>query len=342
MPSPGRLSRHPPQSTANLSQAPVSPGERIPPMLRGEMKAIPLLLLALSLTAAAANPSAADRAAILKLAGTHDITFHFEETAAVAPDYRIKTKPYDESATEVVVVAEDTPERITLQHLLLVPGKDGAPRVIKHWAQVWTWQDTEILDYAGSDGIHLWEKVRLSEEQAAGTWSQLITQVDDSPRYEGYGRWVHENGESYWQSEPTRRPLPRREYSKRDDYDYLLVTNRHTLTPDGWIHEQDNRKVVDRDGKPAQVLCHEYGLNRYTRTENGDSQVALDWWRDHHPFWDTVRTLWIESGEAAPESFTYTTYKDGEMLSKRITRLEKEQPASESITESLRPYLIVR
>lgn len=308
-------------------------------MLRAEMKAIPFLL-AISL-AATAEPSPEDRAAILKLAGTHDITFHFEETAAVAPDYTLKTKAYDESATEAIVVAEDTPTRITLQHLLLVSGKES-PRIIKHWAQVWTWEDTEILDYAGTDGDHLWQKIQLSDDQAAGTWSQLITQVDDSPRYEGYGRWVHENGESYWESGPTRRPLPRRESSKRDDYDYLTVTNRHTLTPTGWIHEQDNRKVVDRENKPAQVLCHEYGLNTYTRSENNDAEVALNWWRENHLFWDSVRTVWIDSGESASKSFTYTTFKNGESLSKLIDRLEKEQAASDIIVKALQPYLIVQ
>ena len=309
-------------------------------MLRSEMNALPLLL-ALSLAVSASEPPSEDRAAILKMAGTHQIAFHFEETAAVAPEYKLKTKPYDESATEVVVVAEDTPTRITLQHLLLVSGKD-APRVIKHWAQVWTWQDTEILDYAGSDGDHHWEKIHLSNDQARGTWSQLITQVDDSPRYEGYGRWTHANGETFWQSEPTRRPLPRREYSKRDDYDYLLVTNRHTLTPNGWIHEQDNRKVVDREEKPAQVLCHEYGLNTYTRSDSSDEKIAIQWWADNRQFWDAVRTQWIDSGESAPQSFSYSTFKNDESLSKLITRLEKEKASPEAISKALQPYLIIQ
>lgn len=308
-------------------------------MLCGEMNAIPLLF-ALSLTAAA-DPAPEDRAAILKMAGTHQITFHFEETAAIAPGYTIKSKPYDESATEVIVVAEDTPTRIILQHLLLVPGKDS-PQIIKHWAQVWTWEDTEILDYAGTDGDHLWVKLQLTDDQAAGTWSQLITQVDDSPRYEGYGRWVHARGESYWESAPTRRPLPRREYSKRDDYDYLLVTNRHTSTPGGWIHEQDNRKVADREGMPAQVLCHEYGLNTYTHGENGDAEFALTWWNDRRPFWDTVRTVWIDSGESASKSFTYSTHKNGESLSKLIDRLEEEKTSPELIVKALQPYLIIQ
>lgn len=304
------------------------------------MNTIPLLL-ALTLAVSASEPPPEDRAAILKMVGTHQITFHFKETTAIAPDYEIRPKSYDESATEVIVVAEDTPTRITLQHLLLVPGKD-APRVIKHWAQVWTWQDTEILDYAGSDGDHQWAKIRLSDEQARGTWSQLVTQVDDSPRYESYGRWTHAKGETSWQSEPTRRPLPRREYTKRDDYDYLLVTNHHTLTSNGWIHKQDNRKVVDREENPAQILCHEYGLNTYVRTDSSDETHAIQWWTENQDFWNAVRTQWIESGESAPNSFSYSTFKNDESLSKLISRLEKEKASPEVISKSLQPFFIVR
>lgn len=287
-------------------------------------------------------PPREDREAILAMAGSHEITFHFEETTAVSPDYRLRTKAYDEDAREIIAVVEDRPTRITLQHLLVTEDEQGEPYVIKHWAQVWTWQDTELLDYTGEDGIHEWRKVRLSEEQAAGTWSQLVTQVDDTPRYEGYGRWTHARGESSWQSEPTRRPLPRREYSKRDDYDYLLVTNRHTLTPGGWAHFQDNRKVVDREGGPVHVLCFETGLNTYTRAEVPHGEAAEAWWSEHGPFWDEVRNFWVSAGEEAGRSFAYTTHKDGESLRKLLKRFQSSPPATAELSAALQPYLILR
>jgi hypothetical protein len=299
-------------------------------------------LLAVTSLASAAEPPAKDRQAILAMAGTHAVTFEFKETAAIAPGYKLKTKPYKETATEVVIVVEDTPERIALQNLLVVRDKDGKPHVIKHWAQIWTWQDTEILDYCGSEEDHLWNKTELTPEQAAGTWSQLVTNVDDTPRYEGYGRWTHNNGESSWQSGPTRRPLPRREYSARDDYDYLTVTNRHALTPNGWLHYQDNRKVVDREGEDKRVLCYESGLNTYTRTESTDAAVALTWWKENRGFWDGVRKFWTESGEKAPASFTYSTHQNGEGLSKLIERLEKEKPAPEAVATALQAYVVTR
>lgn len=304
------------------------------------MKHIIALTAAATSLAIAAEPPAQDRQAILAMAGTHAVTFEFQETAAIAPHYKAKTKPYKETATEVVIVVEDSPERIALQNLLVVPGKEGKPQVIKHWAQIWTWQDTELLDYCGSEEDHLWNKVSLPAEQAAGTWSQLVTNIDDTPRYEGYGKWTHENGESSWQSGPTRRPLPRREYSTRDDYDYLIVTNRHTLTTGGWIHDQDNRKVVDRDGEGKQVLCFETGLNTYTRTESPEAEIALAWWKENQAFWNGVRNFWLQSGEEASASFTYSTHQNGEGLTKLIERLEKEKPAPEAVASALQAYVV--
>ncbi len=304
------------------------------------MQRITPLLILLSSPAVFAAPPAKDREAILSMAGAHAVTFRFHETAAIAPDYKLKAKPYEETATEVIRVVEDSPERIALQHLLVVPGEEGKAMVIKHWAQVWTWQDTELLDYCGSEEDHAWKKITLSADQAAGTWSQLVTSIDDTPRYEGHGKWVHGNGQSFWQSGPTRRPLPRREYSKRDDYDYLLVTNRHSLTPNGWVHEQDNRKVVDREGEEAHTLCHEFGINTYTRTESEQAAVALAWWEENGGFWDTVRDFWIESGEKATASFSYSTHEGGEGLSKVLGRLEKEKPAADKVIAALQPFVV--
>ncbi|MEM1083389.1 MAG: DUF6607 family protein [Verrucomicrobiota bacterium] len=299
------------------------------------------LFFALTLTAvAAAAPPEQDRKAILAMAGNHAVDFHFQETVPVAPGYKLKEGSYDESAHEIVKVVEDSPERIALQHILVVKDKKGETKIIKHWAQVWTWQDTEILDYCGEDGVHNWKKVKLSQDEAAGTWSQLVTQVDDTPRYEGYGRWVHKMGESSWQSSPTRRPLPRREYTKRDDYDYLLVTNRHTITPIGWVHFQDNRKIVDREDEDKQVLCYEEGLNSYVRAEVPQGKAALDWWAEHGAFWDEVRTFWISAGESTEKSFSYTTSKDGESLSKLMKEMQDNPPEKGQVAERLQPFVI--
>lgn len=286
----------------------------------------------------AALPPEADRKAILAMAGTFAVDFSFRETAAIAKDYELK-KPYHEQATEYVTVAEDQPERITLQHLLVVSGDDKKPHVIKHWAQIWTWQDTELLHYHGTERKPLWKKITLTNAQAAGTWSQLVTSVDDSPRYEGYGKWNHANGESFWQSNPTHRPLPRRESTTRDDYDYLLVINRHTITANGWIHWQDNRKVIDRDHQPAMVLCYETGLNSYIKAARPEAEAAKVWWQENAEFWNRVRHFWTSSQTAAPASFTYEKHKDGKRLSRLMVELEKQKANDDAIQTALKPFL---
>ena len=69
-----------------------------------------------------------------------------------------------------------------------------------------------------------WGYRKLSKALAAkGTWTQKVFQVDDSPRYEGYATWVHVDGRHYWDSQ-TDGPLPRREYSKRSDYNVSKKT----------------------------------------------------------------------------------------------------------------------
>jgi len=232
------------------------------------------------------QPSPApDREAILAMAGTYEVSFRFEETASFLPDYQIK-QPYTASALEIIVVDEENSNRIVLQHLLQT--EHG---IIKHWRQDWLYENRILWEFQGNQ---TWKKRELSEEEAAGTWTQRVFQVDDSPRYEAIGRWHHQGGVSQWTSTPTSRPLPRREYTKRDDYDILRAVNRHTLTSSGWIHEQDNDKLVSRTG-PEYILAREWGLNSYVRTDATLGAEARQWWRDHRPFWLAVRKEWDSS-----------------------------------------------
>tara|TARA_B110000037_G_scaffold171357_1_gene194499 strand:+ start:428 stop:1348 length:921 start_codon:yes stop_codon:yes gene_type:complete len=303
------------------------------------VKAISSILFAAALYLQAAPPEA-DRTAILSMAGTFNVAFSFTEDAALSSGYEIVSKPYTASALEVVVVAEDTPERIILQHILVVEdSKKKTDVVIKHWAQVWSWEDTEMLDYAGHDGIDEWKKASVPKEEVAGKWSQLVTSVDDTPRYEGSGTWKHSHGISTWTGAETRRPLPRREYTKRDDYDYILGTNTHTIGANGWLHFQDNLKVLDRGETPV-ALAHETGLNQYVRTESPRAVAATAWWEEHQHPWNSIRAFWVNAGEKAEKTFSYTTSHDGNGLSKTLGKLVESDTDSTKIHEALSPYLI--
>jgi hypothetical protein len=121
-----------------------------------------------------------------------------------------------------------------------------------------------------------------------------VYEVTDAPRYASKGTWVHTRGESTWTSEPTLRPLPRREYSTRNDYDIVEAVNRHTITPFGWTHEQDNVKVVQRCGATPKGLVREFGFNEYRLGTDGLSQ-AFTYWKEAAPFWERVRARWSDA-----------------------------------------------
>lgn len=280
-----------------------------------------------------------DRAAILALAGKFEITFNFHETYSTANGYEIKTKKYSEKAHELVKVVEDTDTRIVLQHLLQVEGDEGS-MVVKHWGQVWTFEDKEILEYQGET---TWKKRQLNTDEARGTWSQYVTQTDDSPRYESYGKWDHSMGLSQWVSGQTNRPLPRREYKTRKDYDILVGINTHIITPQGWVHEQSNRKLVKRDNK-RHYLCHERGFNTYFRVPDHDFSVAESYWKTHSKFRESVRAHWMALINKSND-VKYTRRINGKSMRKALHMLmadpeEKKAAAPEDIPKTLTPYLI--
>ncbi|HEY8520833.1 MAG TPA: DUF6607 family protein [Gammaproteobacteria bacterium] len=245
------------------------------------------------------SPFERDRRAILAMAGGFRTTFDFIETAGFTPGFE-PDRPYQSWATEYVYVAEDRGDFIRLQHLLVMfyvdrHGEVQGPIVQKHWRQDWTYEDTDLHVYTGHNR---WRRRVLEPEAVKGRWSQAVFQVDDSPRYEAVGTWVHEGNYSAWTSELTWRPLPRRESSVRDDYHVLAGTNRHTITPTGWVQEEDNLKLaLGSDGQPAKdqpYLAREVGLARYERVTNVDFSAGDRYAERTGQFWADVRDAWAD------------------------------------------------
>src|SRR6185369_9994055 len=209
-----------------------------------------------------------DRRAILAMAGPYRVSFDFLEIARFDPALKPEA-PYQSWATEYVFVAEDRADFIALQHILEMrvldaDGKPGEPMVVRHWRQEWRYQAARFLAY---EGQNRWAPRDVPAAQRPGTWVQSVYQVDDSPRYASRGRWEHTDGMSTWISEETWRPLPRREFSVRKDYDVLVGTNRHTITATGWVQEENNLKLATAEGR---YLAREYGVARYERIRDYD------------------------------------------------------------------------
>jgi hypothetical protein len=232
-------------------------------------------------------PLDCDRRAILQMLGEFKVSFSFDETAVLAPGY--SRRPQQRSGGfETVLLIEDAGTRIDLQHILVVG--DGV--VVKHWRQTWIYQADPIWSFEGDQRFALKDR---DDATVPGSWTQFVFEVSDAPRYAGSGRWNHKYGVSTWTSDRTWRPLPRREYTKRSDYQLLNVENRHTITPGGWTHEQDNSKVQrgpTGSGAKDQVLVREFGFNDYRRIRGYGFSPGYDYWKQTSAFWTDVRQRW--------------------------------------------------
>jgi len=253
-----------------------------------------------------------DRAAILAMAGEFHVTFDFTETVPFVARYEPKAR-YRADGDEMVRVIADEGDFISLQHILVV-GEDER-RPVKHWRQDWVYEPESVLVFVGGNA---WEKRALSSEESRGRWAQIVYQVDDAPRYGALAAWRHENGMSEWTPPAELRPLPRRDATKRDDYHAIYAVNRHAITPDGWVHEQDNSKLI-LTGAP-QVLVREVGVNTYVRTDDVDFAPAEDYWAKTEAFWAAVRAEWAALERENP-AFGLTIQGEPEALYMKILEL---------------------
>lgn len=240
-----------------------------------------------------------DRRAILAMAGTFRVTFDFLEVVPFKRQDK-PNAPYQSWGTEKVYVDSDDGRNISLVHILemRIVQKDGSisePMVTKHWRQDWQYEPTHIVEYRGRDR---WQRRKLTAADSKGAWLQTVYQVDESPRYASVGRWEHSASFSTWLSGETWRPLPRREWSVRDDYHALVGTNRHTISPTGWIQEENNLKTVltsTRTVDPSQpYVAREYGVARYERIRDADFAQADAYYDRTKQFWDQVRDEWSQ------------------------------------------------
>lgn len=252
-----------------------------------------------------------DRRAILAMAGEYRVNFDFIEVAGFTENYKPQ-RPYHSWTTEKVYVIEDKGDFISLQHVLLMQmvedeGDNLPPVLVKHWRQDWKFEPTGVLTYQGHN---TWQQKTVDATSAKGAWSQTVYQVDDSPRYGGVASWQHFGNYSSWNTDTSVwRPLPRREYSMRSDYQVLLGNNRHTILPTGWVHEQQNNKVaLDKQGKPTKnpVVAREFGFNRYERIKGFDFSLSDQYVKNTDAFWKVVRKEWAQQASKGEPLYLIT------------------------------------
>ena len=246
------------------------------------------LLIIVSFSAFAQTKKDKDLASIKAMCGCFEVSFNFAETFSYSKDstYQASKNKYDK-ALEWVQLVDSNEDFVSMQHLLIV-GDVLNPYVIKHWRQDWMYENTDSFPYAIDN---TWPYKSNDASEVTGQWTQRVFQVDDSPRYEGSATWVHVDGRSFWSS-TADAPLPRREITKRQDYNVTLRRNHHEILDWGWSHNQDNDKLIREVNKKDIVLAQEKGYNTYKKVENERCIAAQVFWKDNKEMWALVRKHW--------------------------------------------------
>lgn len=262
-----------------------------------------------------------DRADILAMAGNYKVRFDMQESTRWDSSYT----PLDRKISgghEVVRVIEDTGRKIVLQHLLVVE-HEGKPHVIKHWRQDWEYEPARVLVYADRNQ---WKWEEVPQKMRTGRWSQTVWQVDDSPRYGGWGQFETQGGIRRWRSNWTWRPLARRDAVRKPVYDRYLSINRHQNGPEGWVHWQDNTKMAAKDGKLAPIV-QEYVLNSYTKFDGYNVKAADDYWAATKGYWAAVRAEWDRVADAIGGIAIQEEAQTGTVISARLMQLADDVAA---------------
>ena len=270
-----------------------------------------------------------EQQAIKNLCGCFEVDFKYAETFAADTAYKFHPR-YQASGLEWVVAVESAPGKFVLQHLLLVD--DNV--IIKHWREDWQFEKSDWLVF-NHDAT--WKQVTGDKEKIKGQWTQTVWEVDDAPRYQGSGNWIASNGKYYWEN-TVDAPLPRREYTKRNDYNVMQRTNRIIVTDSGWVHEQDNKKLVRKNGTADTYLSEEKGYNIYKKTDDSKCKQASAYWQQHQQFWVTVRQAWQDV--LKDKTAVHLIPKaDGLLLYQQFDALEKELLTSAQLKEKVKGLL---
>ena len=220
---------------------------------------------------------------INKICGCFDVTFKYAETFSPDKNYKYHEREEINGGKELAFPVEINDKKISIQHLLIVTDS----MIVKHWREEWTYENPIIWKYTDTK---TWVKQTLKQDEVKGKWTQTVWEVSDEPRYQGYGQFAKVNGEVIWQSK-TDAPLPRREYTVRNDYNILNRTNRLHITDSGYVHEQDNKKIIRKDGND-KLLVEEKGINSYKRIANNECNAAKIYWDKNNAYWLKVKTIW--------------------------------------------------
>jgi len=278
------------------------------------------LLAGICMISTAKAQSAADQEAINKLCGCYSVSFNYAETFTTDTVNSYMAKPRTtKSVVEYAFPIEQSSNKIVIQHLLVIP--DGRGTVIKHWREDWEYEQTTWWEYSQAQE---WTKVTVPAEEVKGQWVQTVWEVEDAPRYAGSSNWVRTNQEEFWLN-TTDAPLPRREFTKRSDYNILKRTNRIVVSEKGYVHEQDNQKILRKANQADRIIAEEKGYNTYIRLADSECASAVAFWTAaESAYWTDVREAW-ELKMKASKRIKIQNKVDGNLLYEALDMLYAQQ-----------------
>jgi hypothetical protein len=280
------------------------------------MKKIPALLYLLVLTTVT-NGQPDGKQIVNKLCGCFEVEFKYAETFSPDPNYKYHERDEINGGVELSLPVEVSDKKIVIQHLLVITDS----MIVKHWREEWTYENPVLWVYKGDK---TWVKETGPAEQVKGKWIQTVWEVSDEPRYQGYSQFVNLDGKIIWQN-TTDAPLPRREYSTRSDYNILKRTNRLNITDSGYIHEQDNEKIIRSNGTD-KLLTQERGINSYKRLDDKQCNAAKIYWEKNKVYWGKVRQAWADY-ISKQTVISLKTKVDGKLLHEYLINLSKDYAA---------------
>jgi hypothetical protein len=181
---------------------------------------------------------------IQQLAGCFEVSYRFVEDGI----HDIFSERYGLNATtkEWVGFQKTGQDTFLLQHVFFL-----GSRPMPHWHEIWIWHpDTQA-------------------------WTQEVWGGAPGPasglRYRCMAPWTGNR----WECHAGRAEKPFRDDGapfgfKRDDYDWLDRRNILLVTPNGWVQNEDNRKM----GSSGELVSHELGWITYARIPEERCETA--------------------------------------------------------------------
>ncbi|MDH4468366.1 MAG: hypothetical protein QE271_09925 [Bacteriovoracaceae bacterium] len=231
-----------------------------------------------------------DEVALIKsMQGCFEVTSAFGETGIIDDKYPIVSRDYFSKNYEYIALDGDGVEELELQHILLTAlGPQKTQR------DQWVRSPRKMISYLKP------HQYKQSFYPSKGNqWLLTVRAVDESPLYScaaSFGPVPEPEEFAYWNCSHFS-PVPWRESSQRNDYNFLGQNNFISFSKLGWVHKQSNRKIqyVEGEADVSKTIAWEDGYVSYKKTDDQNCKEAKAWWQAQSATWSKVREVWANS-----------------------------------------------